>query len=198
MREQHNVQDGDGERAWADRFFINLRSIKEMHLLVKELKDRLMAYGIKETTAYQRVNWIDREKTIILKIIIAGAFYPNYFTRSNLNDVEQERNIYHVLCGNDPCNTVYFTNFNTKHIGQLYTRSIKDLFKDVKIPSTNIEIRFQPGSEKVFVTFKKDAEDDVDIDSSRQLMVPGRVRPEVYKSVKMRQLSMRSTIRVME
>ncbi|KAM7362904.1 tudor domain containing 9 protein spindle E [Cochliomyia hominivorax] len=197
LREQNNLGQEEGERAWAKRFFINLRSIKEMHLLVQELKDRLSSLNFREQTTYQRVHWIDREKTIILKIIIAGAFYPNYFTRTSLNDTERDRKMYHVLNGNDPCRTVYFTNFNNKHVGELYTRSIKNIFKDVRIPAKDIEVRFQPGSEKVFVTFKKNLEDEYD-DSTFRLTVPGKVRAEVYKAVRMRLSKMKTVINVMD
>lgn len=197
MREQQNIHEEDSEHIWAKRYFINLRSMKEMHLLVQELRERLQKHGIREQHAYQRVCWIDREKIIILKIIIAGAFYPNYFTRSNLNDTERERGIYHTLCGNDPCNTVYFTGFNTRHIGQLYTGSVKELFRGVRIQPKNIEVRFQPGTERVFVIFKKDDDDD-DNGGTYRLLVPGRVCPDVYKAVRMRMLGIRASIRVME
>ena len=197
MREQKQINEENGEHSWANRYFINLRSIKEMHLLVLELKDRLQHYGLKEQSAYQRVHWVDREKTIVLKLIIAGAFYPNYFTRSNLNEVERERGIYHKLCGNDPCTTVYLTNFSTRHFGQLYAQSIKELFKDVGIAPKNIDVRFQPGSEHVFVSFKNDHGDNAD-DNPRKLQVPGKVCAEIYKAVRMRTTNMKRTIFVME
>lgn len=196
MREQNSIGEDEGEHTWAKRYFINLRSIKEMHLLVQELKERLTGMNFKEQTTYQRVHWMDREQTIVLKIIIAGAFYPNYFTRNSLSERDGERQIYHTINGNDPCRTVYFTNFDTRHIGQLYSNSIKEIFKDVRIPPKDIEVRFQTGSEKIFVTFKKNLDDEYNI--SNRLMVPGKVRPEVYKAVRMRLSKMKTTINVME
>ncbi|XP_075146643.1 tudor domain containing 9 protein spindle E [Haematobia irritans] len=197
MCEQNNLRDDEAQSAWANRYYINLRSIKEMHLLIQELKERLNSYNFKVQNSYQRVHWIDREKTIILKIVIAGAFYPNYFTRSSLNETDRERGVYHAICGNDPCSTVYFTNFNTKHIGQLYTQHIKHIFRDVGIKPQDMEVRFQSGSEKVFVTFKNEFEDDYD-ESSKRVMVPGRVRPEVYKAVRMRMSRVPTYINVMD
>uniref|UniRef100_A0A1A9UTM0 Probable ATP-dependent RNA helicase spindle-E n=1 Tax=Glossina austeni TaxID=7395 RepID=A0A1A9UTM0_GLOAU len=195
MREHNSLRNDKDENDWAQRFFINLRSIKEMHLLVQEIRARLISFNIKEQTSYQRVHWMEREKPIVLKIIIAGAFYPNYFTRSNLNDTDRERGVYHTLCGNDPCSTVYFTNFSTQQIGQLYTRSIKALFKGV-LPK-DIEVRFQPGSERVFVTFTKDPEFDCE-DVTKRLLVPGRVKPDVYKAIRMRMSSTRLHINAMD
>ncbi|KAI9579934.1 hypothetical protein GQX74_000722 [Glossina fuscipes] len=195
MHEHNSLTNDKDENDWAQRFFINLRSIKEMHLLVQEIRARLISFNFKEQTSYQRVHWMEREKPIVLKIIIAGAFYPNYFTRSNLNDTDRERGVYHTLCGNDPCSTVYFTNFSTQQIGQLYTRSIKALFKGV-LPK-DIEVRFQPGSERVFVTFTKDPEFACE-DVTKRLLVPGRVKPDVYKAIRMRMSSSRLYINVME
>lgn len=195
MREQNNIRQDDSENAWANRYFINLRSMKEMHLLIQEIKERLISFNIKDQSSYQRVHWMDREKTIVLKIIFAGAFYPNYFTRSALNETDRERGVYHTLCGNDPCSTVYFTNFNTKQIGQLYTSYIKDLFRDVRIAPKDIDVKFQPGSEKVFVTFKSE---DNNEENSNRLVVPGKVRPEVYKAVRMRLSKMRMAFNAME
>lgn len=197
MCEQNNLRDDDAQYAWANRCHLNIRSLKEMHLLRQEILERLEGFNLKTRNSYQHVHWMDREKTTILKIVIAGAFYPNYFTRTTLNDTDRERGLYHILCGNDPCSTVYFTNFNTKHIGQLYAHFIKDIFRDLEIGPQDIEVRFQPGSEKVLVTFKNDLEKDYD-ESSKRLVVPGRVRPEVYKAIRMRMSKMRTVINVME
>ncbi|XP_005191065.1 probable ATP-dependent RNA helicase spindle-E [Musca domestica] len=197
MCEQNNLRDDDAQYAWANRCHLNIRSLKEMHLLRQEILERLEGFNLKTRNSYQHVHWMDREKTTILKIVIAGAFYPNYFTRTTLNDTDRERGLYHILCGNDPCSTVYFTNFNTKHIGQLYAHFIKDIFRDLEIGPQDIEVRFQPGSEKVLVTFKNDLEKDYD-ESSKRLVVPGRVRPEVYKAIRMRMSKMRTVINVMD
>lgn len=197
MREQNGIRDDSSEKDWAKRFFINLRTIKEMHLLVQELKERLSQMNLKEQTTYQRVHWMDREKTTIIKIIIAGAFYPNYFNRSALNDTERDREVYHVLNGNDPCRTVYFTNFNNNHVGELYTRSIKEIFRQVYIPRQDIEVRFQSGSERVFVTFKKKLDCEF-TDKSNCLVVPGKVQAEVYRALRMRVSKMKTSINVME
>lgn len=203
---QQDDDNEDIEYTWAIRRCINLRSIKEMHLLVKELRERLAAFGIKEHGRSQSTEWLDWEKSIILNVIIAGAFYPNYFNYNKQNDLEKERTKYHILCGHDPCKTVYFTNFDIRHIGQLYTLSIKELFKSINIPPKNIDISFQANSERVLVIFKNDPEDNDDNQYSGgsgeeenvQLKVPGAVCPEVYKALRMRHLNMPTIFDVME
>uniref|UniRef100_A0A1A9UDK7 Probable ATP-dependent RNA helicase spindle-E n=1 Tax=Glossina austeni TaxID=7395 RepID=A0A1A9UDK7_GLOAU len=191
--EGRNEQD---EQSWAGRNFVNLRSIREMHLLVIELKERLAAFGIKKNPTYRIISSsLDWEKAVTLKIIISGAFYPNYFTRSRITRPEKERSIYHTLCGHDPCNTVMFSNFEVRHIGELYTGRIKELFKDVDIEPEKIDVHFQSGSEKVFIVFKDRIIGGNDNDD--QIKVPGLVDVNVYKALRLRSLSIRHQINVM-
>ncbi|KNC34771.1 hypothetical protein FF38_01968 [Lucilia cuprina] len=197
----------ESEYKWANQNLINIRSIREMHLLVKEIKGRLSGFGIKENNRSQFSQWQEWEKAIILKVIIAGAFYPNYFVYNKQNDIDKERTKYHILCGHDPCRTVYFSNFDTRHIGQLYTRSIKELFKDVHINPKNIDISFQSNSERVLVIFKNDPESDDneyqsittnDTQETVRVKMPGAVCTEVYKALRMRHLNMPTSFDVME
>nr|XP_016995353.2 probable ATP-dependent RNA helicase spindle-E [Drosophila takahashii] len=180
---------------WAKRFHVSLRSLKEMHLLVQELRTRCTNLGLIPFTVDPSQRMGDREKSIILKVIIAGAFYPNYFMRSKGVCVEPERDMYQVISGHDPCRTVYFTNYKPGYMGELYTRRIKELFREAKIPPENIEVTFQHGSQKVFVTFRHD---DCNADSSSLVNVSGRIASEVYKAVRMRVDRLQRPIRIMD
>lgn len=180
---------------WARRFNINLRSLKEMHLMVQELRQRCTTLNITPMPYEACQMWTDREKTIILKVIIAGAFYPNYFMRTNKANRDGDRDIYQAICGKDPCRTVFFTQYEPRYMGELYTQRIKELFAEAKIPPDNIEVSFQHGTEKIFVTFKH--EDD-DTDTSKAIEVPGRVMTEVYKAVRMRMENQKRPLRIME
>ncbi|XP_016969045.1 probable ATP-dependent RNA helicase spindle-E [Drosophila rhopaloa] len=180
---------------WAKRFHVSLRSLKEMHLLVQELRMRCTNLGLVPFAADSTQMLGDREKVTILKVIIAGAFYPNYFMRSKGSCVEPDRDMYQVLSGNDPCRTVYFTNFKPGYMGELYTRRIKDLFQEARIPPENIDVTFQHGSQKVFVTFKHD---DCNENSSKLISVSGKIESEVYKAVRMRFERMQRPIRIMD
>ncbi|XP_055384477.1 probable ATP-dependent RNA helicase spindle-E [Condylostylus longicornis] len=193
--EQGQFKNENAEAAWSRRFYINSRSMKEMHYLVLELKSRLQFIGIKENTGAYRVNWLDHERAIALKVAIAGAFYPNYFLRATIDQYESEKGAYQTLCGRNPCNTVYFTGFDNKYIGEFYVKSIKDIFKKAMIAYKNIEVEFEEGTQKIFVKFNR-MESYSAINNVR-LALPGRVQPEVYKAVKMRQLHFPATIKVM-
>uniref|UniRef100_A0A1I8QEN2 Probable ATP-dependent RNA helicase spindle-E n=1 Tax=Stomoxys calcitrans TaxID=35570 RepID=A0A1I8QEN2_STOCA len=191
-------EDDDGQHAWANRKFINLRSIREMHLLIDELKQRLAAFGIKTINIYASPIWEEWEQALILKTIIAGAFYPNYFVYSKVQNPDNERENSHTLCGHNPNRTVFFTNFNTNHIGQLYTRSIKELFKPANINPKNIDVIFLANCERVLVVFKDDVEGDNDDDGEESIKTPGSACAEIYKAIRMRSLNLTNSIDVME
>ncbi|XP_017031541.1 probable ATP-dependent RNA helicase spindle-E [Drosophila kikkawai] len=193
MCENSLQQDSAG--TWAKRFHVSLRSLKEMHLLVQELRSRCYKLGLHPIPSEANHNISDMEKMIILQVIIAGAFYPNYFIRSKNATVEPDRDMYQIISGLDPCRTVYFTNFKPGYMGELYTRRIKELFQEAKIPPENMDVTFQHGSQKVFVTFKQD---DCSDNTSKLVRVPGRVKTEVYKAVRMRLNKLCRPLRIME
>lgn len=171
-----------------------------MHQLVTEINQRLQYFGIREHSGTSRPLWTRAEKYVVWKIIIAGAFYPNYFIRSNSYEDDGDREAFHRLNGRDPCNTVYFSGFDQKYIGPLYQKTIKDLLKDCTPDPRNMLVSFDQSSEKVFVTFRK-------IDDERYRapggdsgveVIPGQVATEVYKAVKFQKLQLPTEIDVMQ
>lgn len=170
------------ERLWANRFFLQVRSLKEMAHLIKEITDRLDRIGIEMPSGVNAVHWTSAELSIVLKCVIAGAFFPNYFMRMPFHQ-ENDRDAHKELCGRDPSSTVFFRGFNHKHIGALYTRSIKQMFGEVVKSTKQLHVSFDPGTEKIFVQFRPLA---TEVGDEYVETMPGQVAIEVYKSVKMR------------
>lgn len=212
MREHNNMRSDENELSWARRYSVNIRAMKEMHLLVLELKDRLDKHHLNasdfSSNPHSRVQWSESEKGFILKIVIAGAFYPNYFTLGKPAEDDHERSVYQALFGFDPKRTVFFTGFPMNHIRELYIPAIKEIFQDARIPSKDIDVQFQPGSERVFVQFGDTTTDTTvpaitsNIDHhniyNKRLLVPGRVHPSVYKAIRIRMLQQPISIKVTE
>ncbi|KAG4067051.1 hypothetical protein HA402_000042 [Bradysia odoriphaga] len=182
---------------WADRYYLNERSLSEMSDLIKEIKERLDRFGIKDNEDTNRTNWTATEKSIILKVVIAGAFYPNYFVHST-SETEQ-REICRVLNGRDPSNTVYFTGFPEKYIRPLYVKSITKLMSPCTNLRDNIQVSFDEGTEKVFVSFnqtKMSLEANTDPHLNVIEMGPEQTCIEVYKALKLKKSS-KQVLRVM-
>lgn len=213
------------EKEFGQQHSVDIRAMQDCELMIKDLEERLKKFNIETPTNIDRVCWKDHEKVVILKVVIAGmdnhvqimrrdaywknissfigAFYPNMFLHSVVDNSNYERMAYHCLNGRDPRNTVYLTNFEQKYIRELYCSNIKELFADSVIDRralNDLKVSFDETSEKVFVTFEQRFRGDHQQDEweSHNVTIPGRIATEVYKAVKMRKLRIPMTIQTME
>lgn len=65
---------------------------------------------------------------LIFKVILAGAFYPNYFIRGISNAYMDEHEILKLLDNHDPKRTVYFTGFPSDQPKELYKETLENMF----------------------------------------------------------------------
>lgn len=192
------------EREFCHKHNLDMRSLNECHSLVQELTQRLDKLGIREHQGVDKIRWTDSEKAIILKVVIAGAFYPNFFTTLPITNPMVERDIYRAMNGRDPDNTVFFTGFRKDHIRQLYVDSIQNLFRNTVVDEEDIgcvKVSFDNDSEKVFVTFDIDHNgNDGDRKDwmTQRCSIPGKTLMEVYKAVKMRKMRMHTHVEVLK
>lgn len=68
------------------------------------------------------------KKNFFLKVILAGAFYPNYFTRGMCNSYMDEHQLLKTLDEHDPNRTIYFTNFPNDQPKELYKEALENMF----------------------------------------------------------------------
>lgn len=122
-----------------------------------------------------------------MKVVIAGGFYPNFFARTSLDIEDYSRRAFQHIGTRDPRKTVYYTGFDRDHIRMLYTKPIQKIYSENGIaPESSVQVNFDSGSNKTFVTFKND-DNNKDFENGTENM-PGKVCTEVYKSIKMREL----------
>lgn len=188
------------EIEWAEKHCIDLAAMFECKQLVKELGMRLKRLGVIVEHGAKHAQWRQSEKALILKTVIAGAFYPNIFVRKT-PDNDYPRDAFRTIDGHDPRNTVYFKGFPRNNIRCLYTEATKAVFVKSGIVdaehSEDVRVLFDDGTEKVYITFKSmmEVSDKGDYGVER---MPGRVATEVYKAVKMRKLRFRNDLWVIE
>lgn len=163
---------------------------------------RLERLGIFVEHGEKRAQQHHNDESLILKTVIAGAFYPNFFSRKT-PDNDYPRDAFRTIDGHDPCNTVYFKGVPRNHMRCLYTKVIKDIFVkngivDGEHPE-DVRVMFDEGTEKVYVTFKSMMQNrgwnkcDYGVEC-----MPGKIETEVYKAVKMRKLRIRNSLWVIE
>lgn len=167
------------ERAWMTKNYLQPRTMREWKLLVQDITQRLARLGIRQDEA--TVSSVpETERAMILKIIICGAFYPNYFVRNSEGGKSNEKTAVRELGGRDPFTTVYFRGKPTDQPGQLYVTPIRELLKGC---GTVEKVSFDSNaSGKVYVQF------------TRSNNSSSRIAVEVLCAIKYRQLKLRTTI----
>ncbi|GFY41720.1 ATP-dependent RNA helicase TDRD9 [Trichonephila inaurata madagascariensis] len=164
LQGQFRRPGGLPEPQWAKLNFIQLKRIREVDLLVKDIKARLGRLNIHSDSRHRFLN-IEESNIIILKMVISGAFFPYYYVQESLDEKAVQRSINE----NDPLSTV--SGLPPKH-GILYATALKEMFACC---SENISIEFEES--RAYVRFLSN------YDKSASL-----VHPAVYMAVKMRKL----------
>lgn len=161
-------RDSDMEQ-WAKSNMIDLYRIKEVKALKTELEKRLKEFNIidnkycnEEKRFYERNNLndnhdefdIDDESDVerhhlILKIIIAGAFYPNYFQSTVINEYEASK----MISGQDIKNAVMIKGLPMNQ-GILYHSKLMEMFS---FCSKYVQIHYE--DTKAYIEFKSSYEE---------------------------------------
>ncbi|XP_029166028.1 probable ATP-dependent RNA helicase spindle-E [Nylanderia fulva] len=145
----------EAERQWAQRNEVNLKTLFELNALVNEITERLLHFGIAESIGVNKVIWEDTDRDFVLQVILAGAFYPNYFVKRIQNSKIYEENITMNLGVLDPMNTVYLRGWPLNQPGYLYAKQLQEIFaKHQGIPEKQIAVSFDD-SKRVYVQFRE-------------------------------------------
>lgn len=73
----------------------------------------------------------DNQKDLLLRIVLFGAFYPNYFSRDAISGQIDEREAVKTMCGLDPFSTVRLQGFPSDQPTKPYVRQIKGNMKEI-------------------------------------------------------------------
>ncbi|KAF1663588.1 ATP-dependent RNA helicase TDRD9, partial [Aptenodytes patagonicus] len=165
-RQKGELRHPKEELEWGRSNCIHIKKIREVAELFYNLKKRVRAFNM---CVNAQPSAMDQEcvykQRFILQVVIAGAFYPNYFTFGKCDEEFAVRD----LAGKDPKTTVMLKNIPP--YGYLYHKQLQSLFRQCG----QVKSIAYDGS-KAFVEF------------SRNPMEGFKVLPAVYLSVKMSQL----------
>ncbi|XP_036006659.1 ATP-dependent RNA helicase TDRD9 isoform X1 [Fundulus heteroclitus] len=112
------------ELSWGKENFIQIKRIREVAELYKDLKKRVSQFNmhVPEDAPSPDPTSIHRQK-FILQIVIAGAFYPNYFFQQEID----EQQVCKELSGFNPQRTVMVRNIPPYNF--LYYKQLQSLFR---------------------------------------------------------------------
>nr|KAF6269981.1 tudor domain containing 9 [Myotis myotis] len=165
-RQRGELRHPKDELDWGRLNYIQIKRIREVAELYEELKSRISQFNM---NAGSRRPALDQEYThkqrFILQVVLAGAFYPNYFTFGQPDEEMAVRE----LAGKDPKTTIVLKH--TPPYGFLYHKQLQSLFRQCgQVKSIVFD------GTKAFVEF------------SRNPTERFKVLPAVYMAVKMSQL----------
>ncbi|XP_071581113.1 probable ATP-dependent RNA helicase spindle-E [Temnothorax nylanderi] len=142
------------ERQWARRNGLQLKALRELDALVNEITVRLLRLEIKESIGVNKVIWQGVDRDFVLKVVLAGAYYPNYYIKRPQNQEIHEENISKTLNDLDPTKTVCLKGWPMKQPGYLYAKKFQEIFsKHLRIPEKQIVISFD--ASRVHVQFRE-------------------------------------------
>ncbi|KAM9290099.1 ATP-dependent RNA helicase TDRD9 [Cariama cristata] len=165
-RQKGQLRHPKEELEWGRSNCIHIKKVREVADLFHNLKERVGAFNM---CVNAQPSAMDQEcvykQRFILQVVIAGAFYPNYFTFGKCDEEIAVRD----FAGKDPKTTVMLKNIPP--YGYLYHRQLQSLFRQCG----QVKSIAYDGS-KAFVEF------------SRNPMEGFKILPAVYLSLKMSQL----------
>uniref|UniRef100_A0ACB8G713 ATP-dependent RNA helicase tdrd9 n=1 Tax=Sphaerodactylus townsendi TaxID=933632 RepID=A0ACB8G713_9SAUR len=173
-RQKGKLRHPKDELDWGRSKYIHIKRIREVAELYEELKKRVSIFNMHVN---QLPPAIDRDHVykqhFILQVVLAGAFYPNYFALEH----HEEEIAARELSGNNPKTTVMLKSMPT--YGFLYYKQLQSLFRQCgQVKSISYD------GTKAFVEF------------SRNPTERFKMLPAVYMALKMSQLRTRFELNV--
>ncbi|KAF7662633.1 hypothetical protein LDENG_00231020, partial [Lucifuga dentata] len=111
------------EFEWGKENFIQIKRIREVAELYEDLKKRVSRFNMHvQNTPPLEYTSLHRQR-FILQVVIAGAYYPNYFIQGNLDEEQASRELW----GYNPKTTVMVRNLPPYSF--LYYRQLQALFR---------------------------------------------------------------------
>ncbi|XP_035182722.1 ATP-dependent RNA helicase TDRD9 isoform X1 [Oxyura jamaicensis] len=165
-RQKGELRHPKDELEWGRSNHIHIKKVREVAELFNLLKTRVGEFNMFINTQPSAVDeeYVCKQR-FILQVVMAGAFYPNYFTFQKCNEEVAVRD----LAGKDPKTTVLVKNIPP--YGYLYHKQLQSLFRQCG----QVKSVVYDGS-RAFVEF------------SHNPMEGFKILPAVYMSIKMSQL----------
>ena len=175
----------DREAAWCSSSFLQRKQLQEMARQVEDITRNLKMMDIEPLQIQDPVRWEPEHKFLILRLVMFGAFYPNYFVKSSSSEVEALA--HRTLCGRDPKNTVYLHGFDQDQaqFGELYAEQVKRIFRAATTDEDQIKLTFDKSH--IFVEFDRSlGEQEKSMSSYRDRQVDQNVTGDISSQVKSR------------
>ncbi|XP_052105936.1 ATP-dependent RNA helicase TDRD9-like [Mytilus californianus] len=174
LTNMNGFRSGQNEVKWGKMHYLQVRRLRETRELIKDLEMRLNNFNIQKhrTTPNYKKKYKPDQERLLLKLVMCGAFYPNYFLKGEIDEEDAVR----MMSGHDPLETVMVKGLPANQ-GSLYKQALEDQFRSISPhPTAYFE------ETRAYIKFPRKQE-------NRQTVHPG-----VYLSVKHRLLNQKIEI----
>ncbi|KAM6961268.1 ATP-dependent RNA helicase TDRD9 [Aplochiton taeniatus] len=123
-RSKGELRHPKDELEWGKENFVQIKRIREVAELYVDLKKRMAQFNMQVVENPPPMDYTSLHKQrFILQIVIAGAYYPNYFGQGEIDEEMASKD----LCGHDPKTTVLVRNLPPYSF--LYYKQLQSLFR---------------------------------------------------------------------
>ncbi|XP_074599878.1 tudor domain containing 9 protein spindle E [Brevipalpus obovatus] len=129
---------------WCKQNFIQYKRLRDVLELSRELHLRVENLGLRPEPRPNREARTPGEDELMLKVCIAGGFYPHYFSKGR---IDKDMDVSRELNSHDPRNTVRLDGLPLDE-GAVYANQIRMKMKDI---SEDFDMEFE--NTKAFITF---------------------------------------------
>lgn len=166
---------------WSEQSTLNTHTYTRLyHHIIIYTQIYISQKYIKHFIYLFKVIWEGWERDFVLQVILAGAFYPNYFVKRPQNIQVHKDSVVRNLSGLDPMRTVFLRGWPTKQPGYLYAQKLQKIFsKHLGVAENRIMISFDK-SKRIYIQFREN-----EIAPSDKSLY--KISDFVYKAIKMRQ-----------
>ncbi|XP_015177902.1 PREDICTED: putative ATP-dependent RNA helicase TDRD9 [Polistes dominula] len=163
----------DFQQKWAKINFLQIDALNEVSMRITIVKNKLRQFHIDEMNSCNAIKWnINMVEEVIMKIIIAGAFYPNYYNKCT--HLESSYRKHHLTRYFNAKNTIILENFPVQEPKFFYMRQTDKIFKRYLNSHFETIISSSSLSSQIYIHFKNEEDREIPLN--------------VYKSIQMRKL----------
>jgi ATP-dependent RNA helicase TDRD9 len=179
------------EKVWCEKFKLDIKNLYEVKALVNETRRRLEEFRIKTVQVEGKEPIVKEiEKSMMLKICVAGTWFPYFFLQEDALIEDNERVAYRQVDLHNVRRTIFFKDTERK-----FTKAYSDILKRALVDRgmaervNDINIDYEADRTKIIVTFTREETIANRKDTRGIMLVDGSILPEVYISVKEKEIS---------
>ncbi|CAC5402912.1 TDRD9 [Mytilus coruscus] len=177
LTNMNGFRSGQNEVKWGKMHYLQVRRLRETRELIKDLEMRLNNFNIQKhrTTPNYKKKYKPDQERLLLKLVMCGAFYPNYFLKGEIDEEDAVR----MMSGHDPLETVMVKGLPANQGNQSIHKIPKKAGKQTDSSSWCLsfcEAQTTKPEDRNYIVFSEEASEKMEEIRKQQENAKGRLR----------------------